>query len=84
MASVLHLGSTRAAPKIWAERVRWFFLAHAEWLATGAEGRVPRFAQRRVILFFWPIRASSRHQISMAVPGGRQSLISATLAGKFF
>jgi transposase len=26
----------------------------------GAEGRVPRRAQRRVIVFFWPILASSR------------------------
>jgi hypothetical protein len=31
----------------------------------GALGRVPRFAQRRVILFFWPIRASSANQISI-------------------
>jgi hypothetical protein len=28
-------------------------------------GRVPRLAQRRVILFFWPMRASSANQISM-------------------
>jgi len=26
---------------------------------------VPRFAQRRVILFFWPMRASSENQISI-------------------
>ena len=31
----------------------------------GALGRVPRFAHRRVILFFWPIRASSANQISI-------------------
>ena len=31
-----------------------------------AEGRVPRFAQRLVILFFWPTRASSANQISTA------------------
>ena len=30
------------------------------------EGRVPRLAQRRVILFFWPIRASSANQTSMS------------------
>jgi hypothetical protein len=30
----------------------------------GADGRVPRRAQRRVILFFWPTRASSANQIS--------------------
>lgn len=35
----------------------------AHWRAT--EGRVPRLAQRRVILFFWPIRASSANQIPM-------------------
>ena len=28
-------------------------------------GRVPRLAQRRVILFFWPMRASSANQISI-------------------
>ena len=28
----------------------------------GAEGREPRLAQRRVILFFWPMRASSLKQ----------------------
>ena len=27
-------------------------------LIGGAEGRVPRRAQRRVIVFFWPMRAS--------------------------
>src|SRR5262249_23318063 len=28
-------------------------------------GRVPRFPQRRVTLFFWPMRASSANQISI-------------------
>ena len=46
------------APKIEAEAVGWSF---------AAVGRVPRLAQRRVILFFWPTRASSANQISMAV-----------------
>jgi len=36
------------APKMYVEAVRW---------SRGAEGRVPRFAQRLVILFFWPTRA---------------------------
>src|SRR5580704_15355312 len=45
------------APKMWAEAVRWSF---------GALGRVPRLAHRRVTLFFWPTRASSANQISMA------------------
>jgi len=31
-----------------------------------AVGRAPRLAQRRVILFFWPTRASSANQTSMA------------------
>ena len=31
----------------------------------GAMGRVPRLAHRRVILFFWPTRASSANQISI-------------------
>jgi hypothetical protein len=38
------------------EAVRW---------SRGALGRVPRLAQRRVILFFWPMRASSANQISI-------------------
>jgi hypothetical protein len=44
--------------------VRWSF---------GALGRVPRLAQRRVILFFWPTRASSANQISMAVTASTAS-----------
>ena len=34
-------------------------IGRASPLIGGAEGRVPRFAQRRVILFFCPTRASS-------------------------
>src|ERR1700734_2763860 len=85
MASVLHLGMMRAAPfpclgqiapKIKAEAVRW---------SVGALGRVPRLAQRRVILFFWPMRASSANQTSMAAgspPFSRP--ISSRRAGKLF
>jgi hypothetical protein len=52
MASLLQRGMTTAAPaprfgqmapKMYVDRVRW---------SLGADGRVPRFAQRRVILFF--------------------------------
>jgi len=59
MVSVLQKGRTRPAPlpcsgqiapKMYADLVRW---------SLGAGGRVPRFAQRRVILFFWPMQASS-------------------------
>jgi hypothetical protein len=59
MAGVSQHGMTRPAPlpafgqmapKIWADCVRW---------SCGAEGRVPRRAQRRVIVFFRPILASA-------------------------
>src|ERR687894_376190 len=50
----------------------------------GARGRVPRRAQRRAILFFWPIRASSCHHSSMEVPFGRPALILSSWAGRFF
>src|SRR5262249_18698742 len=65
IASVLQAGMIRAAPlpsfgqtapKMYVEAVRW---------SRGALGRVPRLAQRRVILFFWPMRASSANQISI-------------------
>jgi len=38
------------APKMVVDAVRW---------SCGADGREPFLAQRRVILFFWPILASS-------------------------
>jgi len=84
MAPVSQRGMTRPAPllffgqmapKIYADCVRW---------SCGAEGRVPRFAQRRVILFFWPTRASSANHSSMLVPHGSASRISARRAGKSF
>jgi hypothetical protein len=59
IAGVSHQGMTSAAPlpffgqiapKIYAHLVRW------SW---GARGRVPRLAQRRVMEFFCPTRASS-------------------------
>ena len=56
-------------------------------------GRVPRLAQRRVILFFCPIRASSANQISRGLPptacrdllqtGGEVFLKAATAASLF-
>ena len=48
--------SGQITPKMSVEAVRW---------SLGAEGLVPRLAQRRVILFLCPIRASSANQISM-------------------
>ena len=54
--------------------MRWSF---------GAAGRVPRLAQRRVIMFFWPTRASSANQISIGLPP-TACAISAMRAGKAF
>lgn len=84
MASLLQRGMTmpaalpsagQIAPKIQAEARRW---------SLGAEGRVPRLAQRRVSLVCWPMRASSCHHSSMGVPLGRPFLIFARRAAKLF
>ncbi len=56
----------------------------ARALIVRADGLVPRLAQRLVILFFWPMRASSWNQISITRPRAGPSAISATAAGKFF
>ncbi len=45
---------------------------------------MPRGTQRRVILFFWPTRASSCHQSSMSVLAGSLPRIASNAAGKFF
>jgi hypothetical protein len=51
----------------------------------GALGRVPRLAQRRVILFFCPMRASSANQISIVAASTFFSrAISSRRVGKFF
>ena len=60
---------------MYADVVRW---------SLGADGRVPRLAQRRVMPFFWPTLASSCHHSSMGVPRGSAARIAATWAGKFF
>ena len=61
---------------MYVEAVRW---------SRGALGRVPRFAQRRVILFFWPIRASSWNQISIVSTSTAflRAIVSRRV-GKFF
>ena len=51
----------------------------------GADGLVPRLAQRLVSLFFWPMRASSANQISSLsrwMPLSRA--IAARRGGKLF
>lgn len=63
------------APKIQAEDRRWSF---------GAEGRVPRLAQRRVSLVCWPTPASSCHHNSIGVPLGRCFLLFARREAKLF
>jgi len=84
MASLLQRGMTmpaplpsagQMAPKIQAEARRW---------SLGAQGRVPRLAQRRVSLVCWPMRASSCHHSSIAVPFGKDSRIFANWPAKFF
>jgi hypothetical protein len=57
-------GSTRPAPLPCAGQIAPKMYVEAVRRSRGAEGRVPRLAQRRVILFFWPMRASSANQIS--------------------
>jgi hypothetical protein len=47
-------------------------------------GRVPRGAQRRVILFFWPTRASSCHHSSISVLAGSAARTASNVAGTFF
>jgi len=63
------------APNSHAEERRWAF---------GADGRVPRLAQRRVSLVCWPMRASSCHHSSTGVPLGSRPLICARRAAKLF
>src|SRR3984893_7407839 len=62
MASLLQEGSTSPAPFPSAGQMAPKILAELVLCSCGAEGRVPRFAHRRVTLFFCPIRASSLHE----------------------
>jgi hypothetical protein len=50
---------------LWADRAE--DVGGSGALVAGCAWAVPRFAQRRVILFFWPIRASSANQISYLI-----------------
>jgi hypothetical protein len=50
----------------------------------GAEGREPRLAQRRVILFFCPTLASSANQISIGLPLASSLAIASRSVGKSF
>ena len=44
----------------------------------------PAWPSVRVILFFWPTRASSCHQSSILVPAGSPARIAANAAGRLF
>ena len=68
MPSLVQRGSTRAAPLPWSGQMAPKMEADAVRWSLGAEGRVPRLAQRRVIVFFCPTLASSAHQISRGLP----------------
>src|SRR3712207_8938587 len=68
MASVVQRGSTRPAPLPWSGQIAPKMEADAVLWSLGAEGLVPRLAQRRVILFFCPTRALSANQISRGLP----------------
>ena len=57
-------------------------IGEARYLGLDIDVRVPRLAQRRVILFFWPTRASSSNQISTGVPFGRLALTFASASAK--
>jgi hypothetical protein len=77
-------GSTRPAALPSAGQIAPKMEVEAVLRSRGAEGRVPRLAQRRVILFFWPTRASSANQISTGLPLASWVAISARRAGKLF
>ena len=68
MPSVVQRGRTKPAPLPSAGQIAPKRSAEAVLWSFGAAGRVPRLAQRLVILFFCPTRASSANQISMGLP----------------
>jgi hypothetical protein len=84
MASLLQRGMTMPAPLPSAGQIAPKIQAEARRWSLGAQGRVPRLAQRRVSFVCWPILASSCHHSSIGVPVGRDFLIVARRAAKFF
>ena len=79
IAALLRKGRTSAAPLPSRGQTAPKMQVEAVRRSCGAEGRLPRGARRRAILFFWPTRASSADQTSTA-PGAR-SCASAMAAG---
>jgi hypothetical protein len=84
IASLLHLGMTMPAALPWAGQMAPKMQADAVRWSLGAEGRLPRLAQRRVIPVFCPTRASSCHHILIGVPGGSRAVIAASWPAKSF
>ena len=84
MASVSQEGRTRPAPLPFFGQIAPNMEAQAVRWSCGAEGRVPRRAQRRVLLFFCPILASSCHHSSISVPSGRPARIASSSTGRLF
>ena len=85
IASVLQAGRIKAAPLPSFRADRAEDVGRRGALIAGRAGRVPRLAQRRVILFFWPIRASSANQISiLSLSSAFSRAISSRRAGKLF
>jgi hypothetical protein len=70
-----------ALAQLWADDAE--DIGRLRALVMWCPGRVPRRAQRRVVLFFCPIRASSWNQISIAVPGASRCRMLSSLAGNF-
>ena len=72
----------------WLEKAElWLELARLteEPMIWGTRVSRRRVAQRRVILFFWPIRASSANQISIvSMPTAFSRAVASRRAGKLF
>jgi hypothetical protein len=81
---VVQRGKTRLAPLPWSGQIAPKMKADAVLWSLGAEGRDPRLAQRRVILFFCPILASSANQISIGLPPASSLAIDSRSVGKSF
>ena len=84
IAWVLQRGRTRPAPTPRSGQMAPNIQADFVRCSLGAVGRLPRGAQRRVSLVFWPTLASSCHQISILILAASLLRISFNSAGKFF
>ena len=82
---MLHQGRTKLAAAPVAGQIALKMSVDAVRWSRGAEGLVPRRAQRRVILVFWPTLASSASQTSTPPrPTPCARLIASRRAGRLF